>query len=383
MIMNVNCEKVCECSRCILTNNDDPYISFDNEAVCNHCKGFDKAWVSIPKTTAESEILLSPIIEKIKTAGEGEKYNCLVGVSGGVDSTYLSLLVKDLGLRPLAVHFDNGWNSELAVKNIEQIISTLDIDLITYVIDWEDFKALQLAYLKASVVDIEVLTDHAIYGSMYKIANEQGIKYIISGVNIATESVLPYSWIYDKLDSVNIKSIYKIFGSKKINSYPFVDAKAKAFIRKSGIEIIRLLDMIPFNVKQAKCEITDKLGWKNYEGKHFESIFTRFYQGYILPRKFGINKRKAHLSNLICSGQMTRDEALQEMQEEIYSQSQIEEDMEFVLKKLQLSRKEFQQIMNLPVRRHRDFDVAGSFFSQYPVFKPLRPIWKSWQNRNV
>lgn len=365
-----------ECSRCILTTKDDAYISFDNDGLCNHCQSFDRQWVAIPKTQIESDKLLEPVIDKIKERGRGKKYDCIIGVSGGVDSTYISMLVKQMGLRPLAVHFDNGWNSELAVKNIEKIITSLDIDLYTYVINWEDFKKLQIAYLRASVVDIEVLTDHAIYGAMYKVANDKNIGTIISGVNVATESVLPYSWIYNKLDDINIKSIFKHFGKGKVETYPFVDKDARKNIKKSGVEIIRLLDLMVFDINIAKKEIQEKLGWISYEGKHFESIFTRFYQGYILPNKFGIDKRKAHLSNLICSGQMTKDQALLEMKETNYSELQVQEDVEFVLKKLGLSRSEFDVIMALPIRKHQEFDVGGSFFSHYPIFKPLRPLWK-------
>jgi len=368
-----------QCRRCILNGNDSKGISFDDSGLCNNCQQFDEKWQHIPKNQHESDLLIKPVIKRVKQDGEGRKYDCIIGVSGGVDSTYIAMLVKEMGLRPLAVHFDNGWNSELAVKNIEKIVSKLEIDLFTYVINWEDFKRLQLAYLRASVVDIEALTDHAIFGAIYKIAYEHDIKYIFSGSNVATEGFLPGDWVHNKNDFMNIKSIFKRYGNGKVSTYPFVDKSMRKKIAKYNIEVVSILDMIPFNIEQAKIDIHEKLDWTSYEGKHFESIFTRFYQGYILPRKFGIDKRKAHLSNLICSGQMTREQALQEMNKVIYSESQIQEDLEFVTKKLGLSISEFEEIMALPVRSHSDFDVEGSFFSHYPIFKPLRPLWRKYK----
>lgn len=364
-----------QCVRCILSTNDYPDLIFDETGLCNHCRSFDRAWAAIPKTKEESQKLLKPVIDKIKSISRGKKYDCIIGVSGGVDSTYIALITKQLGLNPLAVHFDNGWNSELATINIEKIVSTLDIDLITYVIDWEEFKALQLAYLNASVIDIEVLTDHAIYGTMYKIAKEHDIKFIISGVNVATEYIGPINAVFNKRDAVNIKAIYREYGTKKLKSYPFIDRKTKAFIKSSDIEIIRILNLIPFDLEHAKSEIQNKLGWRDYEGKHFESIFTRFYQGYILPTKFGIDKRKWHLSNLICSGQITREEALLKLKEDYYPRAQLQEDKEFVEKKLGLTSEEFDKLMKKPIREHHDFAFEGSFFSEYPVFKSLRPLW--------
>lgn len=364
-----------ECSRCLLDTGDEAHLSFDENGVCDYCRSFDEAWVAIPTTERESEALLSPILDRLKTAGRNRRYDCLLGVSGGVDSTYLALLLKRWGVHPLVVHFDNGWNSELAVANIENLIRKLDFDLETYVVDWHDFRALQLAYLRASVVDIEVLTDHAIYGAMYSIARKHAIRYVISGVNVATEFVLPGSWNYDKLDDVNIKSIYRQYGTSKLTTYPFVDRRVRRSIKKSGIKTLRLLDLIVYDLSTAKREIETQLGWRPYEGKHFESVFTRFYQGYILPTKFGINKRKAHLSNLICSGQLTKEAALRELGKNIYSEEQASQDLAFVLKKLELSRQEFDDIMSLPARKHTEFDQIGSFFSRFPLATPLRPIW--------
>ena len=381
-IVRANKSSPKECIRCLLSEDDGVVI--EASGLCRLCERFDGLWKNVPKTKEESDALLLPKIEEIKRQGANKKYDCLIGVSGGVDSTYILLLAKQYGLRPLAVHFDNGWNSELAVKNIEKALSKLDFDLYTYVIDWEDFKKLQLAYLRASVVDIELPTDHAIYGAMFKIASEFDIEYVLSGVNIATEALMPPTWHYNKLDFRNIQSIYKRHGTGgKLKTYPFVTKKVKKEIAKSGVKIVRVLDMIVYDINKATKAIEEELGWTKYEGKHFESIFTRFYQGYILPTKFGMDKRKVHYSNLICSGQMTKEEAQELLKETNYSKAQIAEDKDFVLKKLELSPEEFDEIMQTPTRMHREFDTEGAFFSEYPILKPFQPIWQKLRKQNA
>lgn len=368
---------VLECCRCILTSKDDINLSLNGDGICNNCHSFDVAWKELPHAKEQVNSALESVLKTISSQKNSREYDCLIGVSGGVDSTYLAMLVSDLGLKPLAVHFDNGWNSELAVKNIESLVSKLNIDLITYVIDWNDFKALQLAYIRASVVDIEVLTDHAIYGALYKLAGKHNIKYIISGVNVATEHVLPNAWIYDKLDYINIQDIFDKYGDgRKLSNYPFVNKNIRRFIKSSGIEVIRLLDLVNFNHEMAKEEILKRVGWQAYEGKHFESIFTRFYQGYILPNKFGINKRKAHLSNLVCSGQLTRESALSQISTENYSSQQQQEDRDFVLKKLGLTDREFDEILCSPEQAHRNFYQLGSFFGHNKWARPLEKLWR-------
>ncbi|AXI54114.1 N-acetyl sugar amidotransferase [Sulfitobacter sp. JL08] len=372
------------CTRCIMTMVDDPQTTFNEEGLCNHCQSFDVAFARVPKTTEESAVLLAPIIAEMKAAGQGKPYDCLLGISGGVDSTYIALLLKRLGLRPLCVHFDNGWNTELAVQNIDRVVTTLDYDLETYVIDWDDFRELQLAYLRAGVIDIEALSDHAIYGALYELAIRNGIGHIISGVNVATEQFLPGHWIYDKMDDANIRDIYrKHGGGRPLRNYPFLDARQRRRIRSAGIKIVEILNVIPFDVQEARADIIRELGWVPYDGKHHESIFTRFYQGYILPRKFGVDKRKAHLSNLVCSGMLTREEALFEFQQDIYPPDQARDDLEFVCKKLRLSVEEFEVLMKEPPRRHLDFENYRWFFSRYPLAKPLLPLWrryKAWKS---
>lgn len=369
-------DTIIACSRCILDSTDDANLILDEQGVCNHCHYYDSQKTLLVKEGQEASVLLEKTLTKIKQYGKNKPYDCLIGLSGGVDSSYVAYLAKQFELRPLCVHFDNGWNSELAVMNIQNIVNTLNFDLHTYVIDWEEFKDLQLAYLKASVVDIEVLTDHAIYGAMFKIAKEYDIKYVLGGHNVVTEGVLPYHWTYNKKDYINIKAIHKEYGQKPLKSFPFLDRKMKKFISRSGVEFINYLNWVPYIKKDVKKLLTDYLGWRDYGGKHYESIWTRFYQGYILPVKFGIDKRKAHLSTLVCSGQITKDEALKELAEPIYDPQLFKIDREFVLKKLDLTEAEFESIMRLPIRDHREFDTEGSLFNYYPILKFLKPLWE-------
>lgn len=367
-----------QCSVSVMDTIADPDITFDEKGVCNYYYKYLEAERKFVNAGQEGENRLKAIITQIKKYGQGKKYDCITGVSGGVDSTYLALQAKKLGLRPLIVHFDNGWNSELAVMNIENIIRRLGFDLFTLVVDWEEFRDLQLSYLKASVVDIEVVTDHAIIGSLYKLAVSHDIKYILSGSNIVTENVLPPSWVWNKSDHINIKAIHKRFGTVKLRTYPFFNSRLKNYYtRVKGIETITLLDLMPYNKREVKKTITEELGWRDYGGKHYESIFTRFYQGYILPTKFGIDKRKAHLSNLIFSGQITKNEALRELNEPIYDHQQLKIDFEFVLKKFNLSEIQFNKILQQPPRSHRDYPYEETnIWKKYPLLIPFRGIWR-------
>jgi N-acetyl sugar amidotransferase len=362
-----------------LDSNDDPALELDERGLCQHCRRFEADKRTFVREGEEGERMLADAVRKMKEEGSGKPYDCLIGVSGGVDSSYVAYMAHKLGLRALCVHFDNGWNSELAVKNIENMVARLGFDLYTYVIDWQEFRDLQLAYLRASVVDIEVLTDHAIYGSTFRIAKEHQIKYVLGGHNVATEGVLPYHWTYNKKDHVNIRAIHKAFGQGRIKSYPFLDRKMKKFIAGSGVTFINYLNWIPYEKDEVKRTLIRELDWRDYGGKHYESIWTRFYQGYILPQKFGIDKRKAHFSALICAGQMTRAEALEEMNRPAYDAALLREDRAFVLKKLGLSEEAFEEIMRLPVRDHRSFDTEGSVFHDYPVLQPLRPLWEGFK----
>ena len=335
----------------------DPDIVFDENGICNYYYEFsDKLKIRVPAPElAEKE--LKVIVEKIKKSGKGKQYDCIIGVSGGVDSSYTAWLVKNLGLRPLAVHLDNGWDSELAVKNIENILGKLGIDLYTEVLDWEMFKDLQLSFLRASTPDGEIPTDHAILAVLYKTAAKFNVRYIISGMNFRSEGMLPPTWARGYLDWKYIRSVQKKFGTKDLKTFPHLTVvKFLYYNLVRGIRSISLLNYVNFN-RAAAIEIIQKeLGWRNYGSKHHESVYTRLYQSYILPTKFGIDKRKAHLSCLIIStGEISREQALEELKSPPADSKTIKEDIEYLLKKLQITAEEFEEIMNLPVKTIFDY----------------------------
>jgi len=358
------------CSRCILDTNDYPEISFDSNGVCNICNTYDNLANRTIYKGKEAEEKLSGIISKIKAKGKGGKYDCIIGISGGVDSTYLTYQAKLLGLKPIVVHFDNGWDSELAVNNIENITKKLGFDLYTYVINWNEFRDLQVSYFKASVVDIEVITDHAITATLFKIARKFHIKYILSGENTVTEGILPPNWVHNKSDFMNIRAIHKRFGKVKLKTYPHLTFLSRLFYSNIiRIESVKLLDYITYNKDIAKSVIKNELDWRDYGGKHYESIFTRFYQAYILPNKFKIDKRKSHLSTLICSGQITREQAIAEIALPIYDEKKLNEDKQYVLKKLGLSETEFENIMQLPIVKHTDYPSIMNIYKKLRIIK--------------
>ncbi len=354
----------------------DPDIVFDENGVCNHCKEAEKKLAKISfDTEEEREKELNRIIEKIKSEGKGKKYDCVIGLSGGVDSSYLAYKVKELGLRPLAVHLDNGWNSELAVQNIETIVNKLGIDLYTHVIDWEEFRDLQSAFLKAGVVDLEMLSDNAIVVSVYRVMKKYKIKTFLIGTNIATESIMPKSWFYTpKYDSLNIKSIYKAHGNgRKLKTFPMLNIFEYVMYHYfGGHSSIPLLDYLDYNKPDALELLQKKLDYKPYPGKHYESMITRFYQAYILPEKFNIDKRKAHLSSLIISGQITREKALEELKTPLFeSELEKENEIEFFCKKMLITREEFDKIMNSEPVAHDNYK------SYRNLYKSLRKLLKN------
>ncbi len=360
-----------QCSRCVLDTTAKD-ITFDANGLCSYCQKFDSTvrdWIFMDESAKKAE--LDRIVKKIKTLGRNKSYDCILGLSGGVDSTYLAYFAKKkLGLRPLAVHFDNGWDSELAVSNIKQIVSKLGLDLYTHVIHWDEFKDLQLAYLKASVIDIEVPTDQLIFASLYRIAYQKKIKTILSGNNNATEFTMPRGWNYEaKMDLVNLRNIHRQCGSLRLKGFPRLGYYHRYFYDKiAQIRQVFLLEYVHYVKKDVKEIIKNELGWRDYGYKHYESIFTRFYQGYILPKKFNVDKRKAHLSNLICSGQMTKEEALEELKQEPYPIEQQWADKEYVIKKLGLTESEFENIMRLPIRDHAEFGREKDDLKLFRVF---------------
>lgn len=365
------------CSKTVMDNIADPNITFDENGVCNYWYDYHKKAKEMVFYGKEGEELLNQKIAEIKAYGKDKKYDCLIGLSGGVDSTYIAYLVKKHGLRPLAVHFDNGWNSEIAVQNINNIIDKLQCDLFTLVVDWEEFKDLQLAYLKAGVVDIEVLTDHAIFGTLNKLAKKNDIKYVISGANIETEYLLPKAWIFNKLDAINIKAIHQQFGNVPLKTYPLLKEFNKRYYQKFlKLEYVKPINFERYEKEKVKQLISEELNWKDYGGKHFESVFTKFYQAYILPTKFKIDKRKAHLSNLICSNQLSREEALVELKKPIYDPLELSKDMDYVLKKFELTQQAFDEIMSKEPVPHTFYDYDKGFFKNNPFFGKVKRLVK-------
>jgi N-acetyl sugar amidotransferase len=370
-------KKYQQCSKTVMDTIADPNITFDDQGISNY-------WFDYQKL-AKKELLHGDAgqqkwqntIDQLKMAGKGKKYDCIIGVSGGVDSTYVAYLVKQAKLSPLVVHFDNGWNSEIAVQNINKIIDYLDADLYTLVVDWEEFRDLQRAYLKAGVIDIEALTDHAIIGTLYRLAAKYNVKYVISGSNIETEGVLPNAWIFSKMDSVNIKDIHAQYGEVHLKTYPFFSVlKKQYYLKFKKLNFISPLDWATYHKEAIKEIISKEIGWQDYGGKHHESVFTKFYQNYILPTKFKVDKRKAHLSNLICSGQLTKAEALKELEKPLYDPIELLQDKEYVVKKLGFTSIEFDKILSEEPRGHKEFLVEGPIEAHYPIYLPLKRLIK-------
>jgi N-acetyl sugar amidotransferase len=353
----------------------DPNIVFDQNGVCNHCHAYDQNIRENVLSGDEGKRKIEKIVRQIKDNGKNKEYDCIIGVSGGVDSSFVAYKVKELGLRPLAVHLDNGWDSELAVKNIEKILNRLDIPLYTHVIDWEEFKDLQLSFLKASTPDSEIPSDHAICALMMKMAKKYKVP-LITGVNNRTESHLPRAWSQGHTDWRYIKSVHERFGKVKLETFPHLHILTFRFYVKSG-KWIDLLDYLDYNKGDAKKFLIDELCWKDYGWKHHESIYTRFYQGYILPKKFGYDKRKTHLSSLICSGEITRETALEELKNEPYPIEMQNADREYLLKKFNLTSKEFEDIMNQPHKSINDYPNYR-FLSNNFIYKQLRLIYRKY-----
>jgi N-acetyl sugar amidotransferase len=333
-------------------DGSDPHIEFDDDGICNHCRGHETKVALTPATQPNAEDRLAELVAGIKRRASGE-YDSIVGLSGGVDSSYVAYQAVKLGLRPLAVHFDNGWNSELAVQNIERIVKQLGLDLMTVVIDWDEFRDIQRSFFKANVIDIEMVTDHAIFASMFDIANKHGIKTILSGTNAATESIMPDSWQHFKFDLLNLKSIHRRFGTVPIRQYPTMSIWRMGWqsaVRKTGSASI--LNYLPYSKSGAIKTLEEEMGWAYYGGKHYESVFTKFYQAHILPTKFGVDKRRIHLSDLIMNGEITREEALAELALPLYAPEALEQDTEYVCKKLGFSRQEFADYLASPPVSH-------------------------------
>lgn len=345
------------CSRCVL-DTTVPDITFNSLGECSYCKIHNSLEKNHP-LNEEGKHQFSTLINRIKREGKNQEYDCIVGVSGGRDSTYTLHIAVEMGLRPLAVHFDNGWNSEIAVSNIKNATDILDVDLFTVVADWEEFKDLQKAFLWASVPDAEVPTDYAIISVLMQTANKNQVKYVFNGHSFRTEGVAPIGWTY--MDGKYIRSIHARYGHLKITSFPLMsltDLMYYTFIRH--IRMIDVPEFIEYTHAEVEDVLKNRLGWRYYGGHHHESVYTEFFQSYYLPNKFGIDKRKLEYSALIRSGQMKREDALKELQQPYPYNREI---IDYTHSKLGLTREEFQTIMDAPVKTFKDYP------SHYPTIR--------------
>lgn len=371
-----------QCSYCIM-DTTDPQIEFDENGECNHCKEYRYYDKNLRLKGEAAQRKTAEIVSTMQKAGKGKDYDCIMGISGGVDSSYLAYYAtKILGLRVLLVHVDTGWNSELAVKNIENIVRILNLDLHTLVIDWEEMRDLQRSMFLSSVPNCDIPQDHAFIASLYSEAKKYGIKHILNGGNMSTESILPKSWGYDASDWVHLKDIHRKFGKVKLKNYPHVGFFTKSvyypYILK--LKVYAPLEYIEYNKEETKNFLIDNLGWKDYGGKHFESKFTHFFQAHYLPTKFGFDKRLAHLSSLIVSSQISREKALEEMNLPLYDSISLDEDRTYFIKKLGFSEKEWQDIMNASPKSEDDYknnkSVKKVFYKFLEVVKPIISVLK-------
>lgn len=344
------------CIQCVM-DTTDPKITFDAEGICNHCHAFaEKAkteWFPNKEGRDRWELL----VKQIQDAGRGQEYDCILGLSGGVDSSYLALKIKEWGLRPLVMHVDAGWNTELAVANIESIVKYCGYDLHTHVVDWEDMRDLQLAYLRAAVANQDVPQDHIFFASLYHFATQNNIRYILSGGNLATEGIFPGSWHGSAMDSINLKAIHRKYGTRKLEQYKTISFFESyiwyPFIK--GMRTVRPLNFMPYDKSSALQELESTVGYKPYPRKHGESLFTKIFQNYYLPTKFGFDKRRPHLSSLIASNQLSRAEAVKKLEEPLYDMAELEIDITYFCKKLRITRDEFNALMAAPLHQYSDF----------------------------
>ena len=354
-----------ECTFCVMDTTASDIV-FDDDGVCNFCKGAKDRYTRICRLRSEGELDFGRLVASIRRHGGSRKYDCVMGVSGGVDSSYTAYLIKQAGLRPLAVHLDNGWNSELAVKNIQLLVERLGIDLFTYVIDWGEFRDLQRSFFKASVVDVELPTDHAIAACLYRQAVKWRTRDVILGSNTATESIMPKLWNHRKLDARNMKAIHRKFGRIRPKTFPWLSFTQRLWLHSfRRLRPIRLLDYVDYDKQEAEDLLAGELGWRPYTHKHGESTFTTFYQNYVLLRKFGYDKRRPHLSAMIASGQMTRQDAVRALEKSLLKGSDLRELYAFTVKKLGFDNDEFENYLAAPPRSHYDFPSDRSYYFKY------------------
>lgn len=345
------------CTNCVMDTTDSKIV-FDEKGVCDYCRSYYDNILPNWHPDEQGAKELQATAAKIRREGEGKKYDCIIGMSGGTDSSYLAYLAKEkLGLRPLIFVVDTGWNLNVAVENIEKIVKGLDLDLYTEVVNWNEMRDLQLAFFRSQVPYQDFPQDHAIFAGLYNYAVKHDIKYVLTGANTATEGIRPpIEWVYQN-DITLMKDIQNKFGKVKLKMMPMCGMfKYRLYYTYiKGMKRVAPLDMMPYDKARAEAELHERFGWEKYENKHYENIFTRFYEGYYLVKKFGYDKRKCYFSNLILTGAMTRDEALAALEQSPYPEDLIAEDMEYIAKKLGITVQEFQKIISGENKTYKDY----------------------------
>ncbi len=348
-------------------DTSDSKITFDENGVCDHCTTFYRKVLPNWHTDEKGRRALDQIVDKIRRAGSGKDFDCIIGMSGGIDSSYLTYIAKEkLGLRPLVFHVDAGWNSQEAVNNIEKLVDKLGLDLYTEVIDWEEMRDLQLAFFKSGVPHIDTPQDHAFFATMYKFAEQHDVKYILTGANLSTECIRnPIEWMYYQSDSIQLRDIHNRFGTRALINFPVTSIlRHKVYLPYiKGIKVVRPLNYLPYVKQEAIGLLVEKFGWQPYPQKHFESRFTRFYEGFWLPKKFGYDTRRVQYSSLIITKQITREQALEKLERAPYDEATIAQEFEYVATKLGISVVELQGYLDAPNKTYKDYESQESIYA--------------------
>lgn len=353
------------CTQCVMDTSDSR-ITFDAKGVCDHCRTFRSQVLPNWHTDERGERELRTLVDKIKASGSGKDFDCIIGMSGGIDSSYLTYIATEFGLRPLVFHVDAGWNSQEAVNNIERLVDKLGLDLYTEVIDWEEMRDLQLAFFKSGVPHIDTPQDHAFFATMYKFAEKHDVKYILTGANYSTECIRnPLEWMYYQSDSIQLRDIHRRFGQHPLINFPTTSIlRHKIWLPYvKGIRVVRPLNYVPYDKADAIRLLIDKFGWQPYPQKHFESRFTRFYEGYWLPKKFGYDTRRVQFSSLIVTGQMTREEALEKLKTPALDEATVRQEFEYVATKLSIGVDELRSYLEAPNKTYRDYKSQETFYA--------------------
>lgn len=336
-------------------DTSDPDINFDTAGMCSHCQAWDREATRIWDPSPRGRQKLEEILEGVRKRNRNKPYDCIIGLSGGLDSSYLSLVLKEFDLRVLAVHVDGGWNTELAVSNIQRLIEHCGFDLHTHVVNWEAMKNLQLAYFRSGVSNLDVPQDHVFFAVLHEEAVKNGCNVFMSGGNIATEYVWPLSWHGNAMDAINLKDIFRKFGRGSLEGYKTVSfADWFILFRLRGFQQVRPLNYLPYGTSLARAELA-KVGWKDYPRKHGESRFTKYFQNYFLPNRFGYDKRVPHFSSRILSGDLTRARAVEMLAEPLYTEEELRNDAIYIATKLDITPEELESFTDVPMRHYSDF----------------------------